>query len=70
MAVTLCSIGVPGFVTSTTTVPVVDAGDPCGVDRQQANEGLDVGAQLGPGRRITNDTTEEFSLASNPNFKI
>ncbi|MGI9616810.1 MAG: hypothetical protein ACR2QO_28100 [Acidimicrobiales bacterium] len=26
----------------------------------------DVGSPFGPGRRITNDTTEEFSLASNP----
>ena len=35
------------------------------LQRRAANV-ADVGHSFGPGRRITNDTTEEFSLASNP----
>lgn len=34
--------------------------------RRRAASVADAGHPFGPGRRITNDTTDEFSLASNP----
>ncbi|MCP3939336.1 MAG: hypothetical protein GY708_28640 [Actinomycetia bacterium] len=34
--------------------------------RRRAASVADVGSPFGPGQRITNDTVDEFSLASNP----
>ena len=34
--------------------------------QRRAGSFTDFGSRFGPGRRVTNDTVEEFSLASNP----